>query len=95
MARSVGVVRDADGLSGAIRTLIPLVEDGDLSPGLRRRALVCRLIAQAALAREESIGSHFRRDTHSAPSAPRPAGTVRPQDIVLREQQGVNAYGHG
>lgn len=95
MARSVGVVRDADGLSGAIRTLTPLVEDGEQSPGLRRRALVCRLIAEAALAREESIGSHFRSDAHAPPFVHPPAGIARSHDVVLRGQQGAEVYGHG
>ncbi|HEV2448292.1 MAG TPA: L-aspartate oxidase [Candidatus Sulfopaludibacter sp.] len=48
-----GIVRDAAGLREAIRLLEPLAGS---------EALVARLIAQCALAREESRGAHFRSD---------------------------------
>ena len=48
-----GIIRDADGLRRAIREL-----EGDES----NPATVARLIATAALAREESRGAHFRTD---------------------------------
>ncbi|TVP56011.1 MAG: L-aspartate oxidase [Gemmatimonadales bacterium] len=62
----VGVVRDAGGLREAIDAIDQLAERTlpDSVPGRRlRNALqVARQIAVSALAREESRGSHFRRD---------------------------------
>ena len=62
MTDQVGVVRDTMGLRGAIEALAPLAETPSLPPAGRDRALVGRLIAEAALARCESVGSHYRRD---------------------------------
>ena len=70
--RAVGVVRDAAGLREALAALeqweasATAAEDAD-------RLLVARLIATAALAREESRGAHFRADF----PAPHPAFAAR------------------
>lgn len=55
MTRRVGVVRDEAGLAEAVHRLC---ESDDLSD----RSAVCLMIAEAALARRVSVGSHYRRD---------------------------------
>jgi L-aspartate oxidase len=61
MWRSVGLFRSRDDLERAVATIrsLPLPED-DLPLGTL--ATVARLIAEAALRREESRGAHFRAD---------------------------------
>jgi L-aspartate oxidase len=51
-----GLFRDADGLRLALERL------GDFDPGEDTRVTVGRLIARAALRREESRGGHYRLD---------------------------------
>ncbi|MGZ8408147.1 MAG: FAD-binding protein, partial [Caulobacteraceae bacterium] len=58
MSRYAGVVRDAAGLARLIETLDEL----DAATGQTLPALSARLIAEAALARRDSIGAHFRSD---------------------------------
>jgi L-aspartate oxidase len=60
MTDTVGVVRDASGLSRAIAALSALSFD-DASP-LANRALVGLFIAASAWKRTESRGGHFRSD---------------------------------
>jgi L-aspartate oxidase len=63
----VGIVRDGEGLTAAANTLaawerqLPPPTDRP-SSDLRNAVLTARLIAEAALAREESRGAHFRSD---------------------------------
>ena len=57
----VGLVRDAAGLESAINALSEL-EGNARGPSDRNAPLVGRLIAEAALARRESRGAHWRRD---------------------------------
>jgi L-aspartate oxidase len=64
MARDAGVVRDAAGL----QDLIGWLDDLDAAPGRALPLVAARLVAQAALARRESRGAHFRAD-HPATSA--------------------------
>ncbi len=60
MSAKAGVVRNAAGLSDLLRTLDQI---NDASPSLESNEVVtARLIAQGALAREESRGGHFRSD---------------------------------
>ena len=54
MWHDCGLVRDAAGLAGLIERLEELPETS--------AALVARLVATAALRREESRGGHYRRD---------------------------------
>ena len=61
MWRQVGLVRDHDGLSEAIRLLDDLHRPG-LDPQTCNLLLVARLTARAALARTESRGAHQRAD---------------------------------
>jgi L-aspartate oxidase len=73
MWRQVGLFRDREGLSTALSALEPLwreldarIADGEpLDPAAWREASIVtvgRLIARAALRREESRGGHFRSD---------------------------------
>ncbi|MCI4349767.1 MAG: L-aspartate oxidase [Thermoplasmata archaeon] len=64
---SVGIVRTGTGLRDAERTLRSLLErcepSGDEAPGVAANAaMTARLIARAALTREESRGAHYRKD---------------------------------
>lgn len=58
MADNCGVVRDASGLTTLLNTLCEL----ENIHGSTHPIIAARLIAQAALAREESRGGHFRSD---------------------------------
>lgn len=69
MSADCGVVRDADGLSRLIGLIDRLEAAHDTPPAL----VAARLIAEAALARRESRGGHYRSD-HPA-SAPLPEHT--------------------
>ena len=65
MSREVGVVRDARSLSVAVRTIEAMtVRHGPALP-----LVTAGLIAQAALARRESVGGHFRSDERAAARA--------------------------
>lgn len=61
MAKLVGVVRDADGLSRAVTTLAG-IRSGARGTDLRNMATAALLIATAARRRRESRGGHFRSD---------------------------------
>ena len=58
MAEHCGVVRHGDGLS----TLIDNIDGMIAANGPARALVAARLIVDAALAREESRGGHFRSD---------------------------------
>jgi L-aspartate oxidase len=60
----VGLERDADGLRAALAQLGSWTVDGDSVADLEDRNLLelARLVATAALAREESRGAHDRTD---------------------------------
>ena len=68
MWEDVGLVREAEGMRRAVRTILNL--ESGLAPrrpsrsGLEARNLlfVARLVAESALRREESRGSHYRSD---------------------------------
>lgn len=63
MYSNVGLVRDEGGLHAALARLDDLTaEFGDSRDELRSLLVVGRLIAEAALARRESRGSHYRSD---------------------------------
>jgi L-aspartate oxidase len=61
MSRHVGVVRDRAGLSEALDTIAGLTARA-LTPAVRNALVAAKLIAAAALQREESRGGHFRSD---------------------------------
>ncbi len=72
----VGVVRDAGGLRDALRVIDQLAEralpDSSRGRRLRNALQVARQITVSALAREESRGSHFRRDFPTTRTAATP-----------------------
>ena len=60
---SVGLVRDADGLQNAAQEFAMFLRTSeDVNYAVANRALVCRLVAESALARHESRGAHYRTD---------------------------------
>ena len=62
MSRRVGVVREADGLTAALKTLEAVGEASDGDPVIGNAVLAARLITECARRRKESRGAHFRRD---------------------------------
>ena len=70
MYSNVGLVRTGPGLSEALARIDELAGDfGETSGELRNLLIVGRLIAEAALARRESRGSHYRSDYPQADEA--------------------------
>ncbi len=68
MTENVGVIRDQDGLTEALE-IIGELESHAISQQMQNRLTTAKLIAAAALRREESRGAHFRSDFPE----PRPA----------------------
>jgi L-aspartate oxidase len=58
MSADAGVVRDAGGLT----KLISLIDRLEAAHGAPPALIAARLIAEAALARQESRGGHYRSD---------------------------------
>ena len=96
MWSNVGVVRDETGLHRAISQLRCWMADPDpISARIRDMLVVARLVAEAALARRESRGAHYRSDfRHSNPilaqrraiaPAPAPAETLTLAAVGSRE----------
>jgi L-aspartate oxidase len=81
MQQNCGVLRDAQGLQSALRVLTPLGEGSDRVASL---AEIARLMAEAALDREESRGGHCRIDFPDA--WPGPAWTIQQRGQSLRHQ---------
>ncbi len=76
MSRDAGVIRDADGLSRLVAVLDALETAHGAAPTL----VAARLIARAALARQESRGGHYRADF---PATALPERTF----VTLQEQE--------
>ncbi len=72
MSRHAGVIRDAAGLT----TLLTLIDDLETAHGRSAALVAARLIATAALARQESRGGHFRADFPAAGQASRTFTTL-------------------
>jgi L-aspartate oxidase len=69
MSRDAGLVRNAEGLQGLLSFIDGLrATHGDTNP-----LLAARLVASAALQRQESRGGHYRSDYPE----PNPKGTPR------------------
>jgi L-aspartate oxidase len=62
MTRNVGIERNADSLRDALVTIERLEHAGGNDADLKNMTAAARLIAAAALKREESRGGHFRSD---------------------------------
>ena len=62
MTAKVGVVRDADSLTGALATIGRLETGAGSDRRLANMLSSAKLIAAAALLRKESRGAHFRSD---------------------------------
>jgi L-aspartate oxidase len=62
MWQSVGLFRDRTSLADAVARLTAAGAAAGHDPRLRNLVTVARLIARAALRREESRGGHFRAD---------------------------------
>ncbi len=79
MSRHVGVVRNEEGLTAAI-DILENIEHGPLiTPKIENMLCAAKLIATAALEREESRGGHFRSDH------PQPREEFRKRSFQTRE----------
>ncbi len=62
MSAGCAIIRSEESLMTALETLGELNEHPDMTSGLKSALVTAELIAQGALAREESRGSHYRSD---------------------------------
>ncbi|WP_029003319.1 L-aspartate oxidase [Azorhizobium doebereinerae] len=85
LSRGLGVLRDAAGLTEAVRALLPLAQGGGPAAGPARVGL---MMAVAALGREESRGAHCRTDF---PDAAPPRRTRFTLAAALADAQEVAA----
>lgn len=91
MSANVGVVRDAEGLSEALGTIIALERESQGDPQLANMLTTAKFVASAAFARTESRGANFRSD-YPAPDeaqARRNVLTLAQADEIAREAAGV------
>lgn len=85
MARDVGVVREAAGLSRALARLSAL-DRPELPAGQRNMIAAATMIAAAALDRRESRGAHCRADHPETDAAPARHTLMRlPEALALRD----------
>lgn len=91
MAAKVGVVRDAEGLSEALRTIITLERENEDDPQLANMLVTAKFIAAAAFARTESRGASFRSDypAPDAAQAKRSVLTLARAEKIAREAAGI------
>ncbi len=92
MAGSVGVSRTADDLKGAVSDIVKL-EQANTAPRFGNALTTAKLMAVAALRREESRGGHFREDFPEAKDdfAHRTFITLAEANDVAAELAGENA----
>ena len=91
MSAKVGVIRDAEGLSDALRTIIALERDTQGDPQLENMLTTAKFVATAAFARTESRGANFRSDYPAADNAlaQRSILTLEQADEIARQAAGV------
>jgi L-aspartate oxidase len=91
MSANVGVIRDAEGLSDALRTIIALERDTPGDPQLENMLTTAKFVATAAFARTESRGANFRSDYPAADNAlaQRSILTLEQADEIARQAAGV------
>jgi L-aspartate oxidase len=85
MDENVGVVRDGEGLRDALEALDRLGPQAASSRLLANRLIVARAVAQAALARPETRGSHARRDYPAARPEYAHRSFVTPADAIASD----------
>lgn len=66
MTRYVGIERSATGLESALDDFSELLADATLPHALRQMASIATRVADAALARPQSLGCHFRSDAETS-----------------------------
>ncbi|MEM8574439.1 MAG: L-aspartate oxidase [Pseudomonadota bacterium] len=91
MSANVGVVRDAEGLSETLGTIIALERESDGDTELTNMLLTAKLIAAAAYERTESRGANFRSDYPGtdASQARRSITSLKRADAIAREAAGI------
>ena len=93
MSTEVGVIRDADSLSNALSTIVSLERKFHINPRFKNMLTTAKLVAAAALARNESRGANFRSD-YPAPDetfARRSYLTLEKADEIARKATGVSS----
>jgi L-aspartate oxidase len=70
MMRWVGLERDESGLRKALAMIATSERACEEDPTMKNILVAAKLITSAALAREESVGAHFRSDHPKSPDAP-------------------------
>jgi L-aspartate oxidase len=90
MTENVGVIRDANSLNTALRILAALEDDAGEDRRFANMVTTAKLIAAAALNREESRGAHFRSDypTSNPRLAERSYMTLDESDAILNAALG-------
>jgi L-aspartate oxidase len=98
MWNRVGLVRDEEGLRGALERLETLAQRHDpLDREVQNQLVVARLLASAAQCRRESRGSHFRQDFPQASTSwqKRLLVTLRPSALLLPEIEVRSTHSSG
>ena len=90
MTDDVGVIRDAKSLRAALRTIAALEAEAGEDRRFANMLIAAKLIAAAALKREESRGAHFRSDYPTADPrlAERSHITLAEADAILNAALG-------
>jgi L-aspartate oxidase len=93
MSDNVGVIRDAESITTALRMILELEQQNAGGQRLSNMLTTAKLITTAAFTRKESRGGHFRSD-YPAPDeklAKRSFLTLAKADAILREAVGLSS----